>query len=584
MGVRVDILDYSLRMAKSGWLKAMVVLISVGLVGCGQHGNQTSQLPSPQANPYLEAPDSRAPVFSAEQEKQFARAAGLPEPVAQEPASTAASPGVRLDGPSAEKSSVLEAQPEASETEVTVLSAKMNAANIPQESVSPGQEPASKNSAQDSGPDAKVNIVYGPKPANPLDVLHETVKRQPYDRQAEQQRNLERLAQQRAARSAKSEPAQAAVKGNNAAVASAVSKAETEAAKPKSGDAGSPSKTPAEKTEIAVKLDADTAATKRAGPKAQDLVPSKPAVRSAESGTLVGSSVKSKYLNMVGVPNSIKQNLLCEKISTAVRELEISQDEIMQSADLQVPEQLPVEYLRKLGEIIRRNGVNVSETILRRDHFVCLMLPVIVKMDRVVFQKRLKVIELQQKQAQNQELTAVEQQWLASLKTGFGLNASASYKDLLSRVDVVPVSLLLAQAALESDWGRYKWAVGNNLFGRHGLNSEACMFTASGVCLKKFASLEEGIGNQLYYLNTGRYEFAVNFRSARAKLREKGRPLDAGVLADSLVGYASIGKEYARRLQALLNKQTYLEKYSFAEGEGRAGVRLANESVDVNIN
>ena len=32
MGVRVDILDYSLRMAKSGWLKAMVVLISVGLV------------------------------------------------------------------------------------------------------------------------------------------------------------------------------------------------------------------------------------------------------------------------------------------------------------------------------------------------------------------------------------------------------------------------------------------------------------------------------------------------------------------------------------------------------------------------
>ncbi|WP_455217802.1 glucosaminidase domain-containing protein [Kaarinaea lacus] len=127
---------------------------------------------------------------------------------------------------------------------------------------------------------------------------------------------------------------------------------------------------------------------------------------------------------------------------------------------------------------------------------------------------------------------------------------------ILSRLDVIPVDLALAQAAIETGWGTSRFALeGNSLFGQWtfistgGLiptdrDSDASHFVAS------FPDLRTSVRAYLRNLNTGRaYK---EFRAARAKLREEGKQLDAMELANYLHRYSERGNQYTTELQRLI--------------------------------
>ena len=263
---------------------------------------------------------------------------------------------------------------------------------------------------------------------------------------------------------------------------------------------------------------------------------------------------------------SLFDNSLCNRIdvSTAQMELTAEQQAALQTASL--APQMPSAHLRDVATLVRQRGLNVNPILLQKNHFVCVVLPIAIRMNAQVYRQRIEVIRLQAASEANQ-VTAEENAWLASLRQSYGLNASASFTELLARVDVVPVALLLAQAAKETAWGTSRAVEQtNNLFGRRGVQGEACVsVVANGPCLKRYASIVESLADQVYQLNTGDQAYVRRYRDLRARMRREGTALNAVELAETLDGYSQQGRAYVVDLRKIMSEWNQLVKYEFRE-------------------
>ena len=143
-----------------------------------------------------------------------------------------------------------------------------------------------------------------------------------------------------------------------------------------------------------------------------------------------------------------------------------------------------------------------------------------------------------------------EKKWLNSKFKQYGvLNNDLS--TLKVRMDIVPVSLAIAQAAKESGWGTSRFAIeGNALFGQWTWSGEgikpAGIDSEEKHKVMKFKVLKASVRAYQRNLNThGSYK---EFRSERANMRDNDEELDSLILADYLDKYAATGKEYTKKL------------------------------------
>lgn len=160
-------------------------------------------------------------------------------------------------------------------------------------------------------------------------------------------------------------------------------------------------------------------------------------------------------------------------------------------------------------------------------------------------------------------LSGYEQEWLLNLASGYKLNTKdISEKDLietlLQRVDVIPASLVLAQAANESNWGTSRFALeGNNIFGQW------CYKPGCGIIpsrredgatheVKRFDSISSAMEG--YFLNINTHHLYNDFREIRANLRTLGQSLDPILLAYGLDRYSQRGKHYIEEMQTLIRQ------------------------------
>lgn len=134
---------------------------------------------------------------------------------------------------------------------------------------------------------------------------------------------------------------------------------------------------------------------------------------------------------------------------------------------------------------------------------------------------------------------------------------------LLRRVDELPPSIVLAQAATESGWGTSRFAVkGNNYFGEWCFKS-GCGFVPrlrpenSYHEVAKFDSPEDSLRSYFFNLNTHRaYR---DLRDIREKLRAEDKQLEGRMLADGLVRYSERGDSYVAELKSIITtNQLYL--------------------------
>ena len=157
----------------------------------------------------------------------------------------------------------------------------------------------------------------------------------------------------------------------------------------------------------------------------------------------------------------------------------------------------------------------------------------------------------------------LEKKWLNSKFKQYGvLNKDLS--TLKVRMDIVPVSLAIAQAAKETGWGTSRFAIeGNALFGQwtwsgEGIKPAGVDSEDSKHKVMKFKVLKASVRAYQRNLNThGSYK---TFRSERANMRDNDEELDSLLLADYLDKYAATGKEYTKILKQII-KQNNLKDF-----------------------
>ena len=135
------------------------------------------------------------------------------------------------------------------------------------------------------------------------------------------------------------------------------------------------------------------------------------------------------------------------------------------------------------------------------------------------------------------------------------------------RMDEVPVSLALAQAAKETGWGTSRFAQeGNALFGQWTWSGEGLKpkeaDESEGHKVMKFNVLQASV--RAYQRNLNTHRTYKEFRLARAQLRDAGEPLDSIILSKYLNKYAETGEQYVKILQKII-KQNDLKDFDNAK-------------------
>jgi Bax protein len=135
---------------------------------------------------------------------------------------------------------------------------------------------------------------------------------------------------------------------------------------------------------------------------------------------------------------------------------------------------------------------------------------------------------------------------------------------LLLKVDELPPSMVLAQAAMESAWGTSRFArQGNNFFGQW------CFSPGCGLVPKrrakgarhevaKFADPQKAVS--AYFRNINSHPAYTNVRRLRAKLRSKGTGLRGDVIVAGLEDYSARGEAYIEELRSMI-KTNNLRQY-----------------------
>lgn len=156
--------------------------------------------------------------------------------------------------------------------------------------------------------------------------------------------------------------------------------------------------------------------------------------------------------------------------------------------------------------------------------------------------------------------SASEQDWLARLADAYefeeDLGDADNWVSLLRRVDAIPPSLALAQAANESAWGTSRFAVdGNNFFGQWCFVEGCGLVPASrpeGASheVAAFDSAAQSVRRYMNNINT--HPAYAELRTLRAQLRAQGKAITGLALSPTLIRYSERGIDYIEELQTMI--------------------------------
>jgi len=204
----------------------------------------------------------------------------------------------------------------------------------------------------------------------------------------------------------------------------------------------------------------------------------------------------------------------------------------------------------------------IENTNKRKEFFIQIVLPLILQENNNIKLDRKQLFNIINK-INN---TNAEKKWLEKKYKQYGV-PSKELSILKIRMDEVPVSLALAQAAKETGWGTSRFAQeGNALFGQWTWSGEGLKPKESndneGHKVMKFNVLQASV--RAYQRNLNTHSTYKEFRLARAKLRDAGKPLDSITLSEHLDEYAETGEKYVEILKKII-KQNNLKDFDDAK-------------------
>ena len=194
----------------------------------------------------------------------------------------------------------------------------------------------------------------------------------------------------------------------------------------------------------------------------------------------------------------------------------------------------------------------IENTKKRKEFFIQIVLPLIVKENNNIRLDRKALFSIINKSNN----TKAEKQWLEKKYKQYGVS-SGDLSTLKIRMDEIPVSLAIAQAAKETGWGTSRFAQeGNALFGQWTWSGEGLKpkdaDEGKGHKVMKFNVLQASV--RAYQRNLNTHRTYREFRKARAELRDLNKPLDSMQLSKYLNKYAETGNQYVEVLQKIIEQ------------------------------
>ena len=227
-------------------------------------------------------------------------------------------------------------------------------------------------------------------------------------------------------------------------------------------------------------------------------------------------------------------------------------------------------YLTKLPRDLNTLG----STKKKRELFIKIILPLILDENQKITKDRKKLFKILGKNFN----TAGERVWLKRRFKEYKIE-DGDLSKLKMRMDIIPVSLALAQAANESGWGTSRFALeGNALFGqwtwsKKGISPKNKDPNKSHKVLQ-FQILKASV--RAYKNNLNTHNAYKEFREARAQLRQEDKTIIGLELVKYIKNYAAIGDKYVEILEDIIerNSLTDFDKATLLPTNLKKGVAL----------
>jgi len=199
----------------------------------------------------------------------------------------------------------------------------------------------------------------------------------------------------------------------------------------------------------------------------------------------------------------------------------------------------------------------------KKDAFFGYLLPMIQDSNRVIIEKRKRLEKIAQNLERN-SLKKSDSKFLSRLTreyniAGENLSDKQKIEILKLRVDQIPASLALSQAAKESGWGTSRFARdANNYFGQW------CYKKGCGLVprhrpegatheIRAFDRVTDSVDAYLNNINT--HNAYGELRKTRAELRQQNM-VSGLILAEQLGKYSQRGKTYVKEIQSMIRFNT----------------------------
>jgi Bax protein len=240
-----------------------------------------------------------------------------------------------------------------------------------------------------------------------------------------------------------------------------------------------------------------------------------------------------------------------------------------------LPEPVPGKLAERADEVIFSKVVysrattfpekfsRIQDPQQRKQELIELLLPLVLKANEDILAER---HELQRIKKASRTITSRDKRLIEDLAQTYHVETGSHREmldELLVRVDVLPVSLVLAQAAIESGWGTSRFALkGNNLFGLRCPSGLGILpserGSRCGFSISTFEDLQECVKCYMWNINT-RMEYK-RLRKLRTQPHVHYDPL---LLAHGLDTYSEMGPAYVDKVKGVIRGNNLKEYDSY---------------------
>ena len=194
----------------------------------------------------------------------------------------------------------------------------------------------------------------------------------------------------------------------------------------------------------------------------------------------------------------------------------------------------------------------IKDTKLKKETFIKIVLPLVVAENDKILDDKIKLKRITSKKM----TTDKEKSWLR-LKLREYKVKNSDITELDKRMDIIPVSIALAQAAKESGWGTSRFALeGNAIFGQWTWTGQGIEPLNKGKHenhkILRFPILRASV--KAYKNNLNTHKGYAEFREKRYTYRKRNKSIKGLNLTDTLDRYAQTGKEYTDILEQIIKQ------------------------------